>query len=417
MTMKEHLSKRGQSYVRDMPPLVQAHFDTLSDVYHPVNNPQGHINMGTAETHLVNDEVIKLLHTVQNRMVLKAKNIHYDYFQGSLEFRTAIANYWQKLIFPPPSPRQISPDNIVIGAGCSLALEMLATVLGDPDDVALVPTPYYSGFVDDFTDRAKVYLVGVHSGSDLAKAPFETALAEQKKAGKRVRAVLFSSPNNPVGTVYTPEAINNLITFCMENDLDLISDEIYAQTIHDPQAKWHSTLSQVPDNYLHRVHVTSSFAKDFALSGFRTGFAISHNPFVLKAMQALAYYSAVSTHTQALLTDLLSAPELPAVLQTSRDRMRAGYQLIKNGLEQIGVETLPAQGGIFVFANFAPYLPQHEFAAEHVLWRKIYSELKINISPGQLFDAAEPGWFRVCYAHNPVVVEEACRRLSTLRNK
>ena len=62
-------------------------------------NPNGHINMGTAETHLVNDEVIELLNKVQSRMVLTSKNIHYDLFHGGIEFRTAIANYWQNVIF------------------------------------------------------------------------------------------------------------------------------------------------------------------------------------------------------------------------------------------------------------------------------------------------------------------------------
>jgi len=413
--MKEFLSRRGRSNVKDMPPLVHAHFSTENDRYHPEKNPGGHINMGTAETRLVDTEVVDLLHKIQRRMTLVPKNIHYDFFHGSIEFRTAIANYWQNIIFGKNSPRRLTADNIAIGAGCSLALEMLATMLGDPGDVVLIPTPYYSGFVDDFEARAEVKLASVHCGTDLPKAAFEAALAEQKRKGKKVRAVLFSSPNNPVGTVYTPEAVKNVISFCMENNLDIISDEIYAQTVHDPDAKWVSTLSLVPDEYLHRVHVTSSFAKDFALSGFRTGFAISFNPDLLKGMAGLAYFSAVSTHTQALLTELLTAPELPAVLQESRDRMRVAYKLIEKSLNEMGIKTLPAQGGIFIFADFSPYMERQEFAAEHTLWKKIFEGLKLNISPGQIFDAPTPGWFRICYAHDPVTVEEACKRLRLLK--
>ncbi len=413
--MKELPSKRGQSYVKDMPPLVQAHFSTEDDRYHHEKNPKGHINMGTAETHLVNDEVIDLLYKTQGRLKLTSKSIHYDLFHGSIEFRTAIAKHWQDVIFGKGSKRHITADNIGIGAGCSLALEMLATMLGDPGDAVLVPAPYYSGFEDDFTERAKIVLVGVHCGETLTRSAFEAALAEQKKKGVRVRAVLFSSPNNPVGTVYSPEALKGLISFCMDNDLEIISDEIYAQTIHDPKAKWVSTLSLVPDEYLHHVHVTSSFAKDFALSGFRTGFAISFNPYLLKGMQVLAYFSAVSTHTQALLTELLAAPELPAVLQTSRDRMHSAYKLMEKKLNEMGIKTLPAQGGIFLFADFSPYMEKQEFKEEYVLWEKIFKGLKVNISPGQLFDAEKPGWFRICYAYNEETVAEACKRLQTLK--
>jgi len=412
--MIEFLSERGRANVKDMPPLVQAHFSTLNDMYDPIQNPSGHINMGTAETRLVDNEVISLLEKTQARMKLVPKNIHYDLFHGADEFRTAIANYWQNIIFGKDSEVCLKAENIVACTGCTVALEMLATMLCDPGDVVLIPAPFYSGFVDDINARAEVVPVGVQCGIDLSKSAFESALAEQSKMGKRVRAVLFSSPNNPVGTVYSEEAIKNVIEFCMENDLDIISDEIYAQTVHDPSAKWVSTLKLVPKEYMHRVHVTSSFAKDFALSGFRTGFAITFNSDLAKGMQTITYFSAVSTHTQALLTELLKAPELPAVIQTSRERMHVAYKLMEKGLNDIGVKTMPAQAGIFIFGDFSPYLEAQEFVKEHTLWEKIFGTLKVNISPGHLFDAPTPGWFRACYAQDPAVVREACRRLGTL---
>ena len=240
-------------------------------------------------------------------------------------------------------------------------------------------------------------------------------MEEQKKKGKTVKAVLFSSPNNPVGTIYSAEAIKNLISFCMDNNLDLISDEIYAQTIHDSSANWVSTLSLVPDEYRHHVHITSSFAKDFALSGFRCGFVISYNTNMLKGMQGLSYFSAVSTHTQALLTEILNAPETADLIKKNREQLHSGYELMKKSLNDMGIETLPAQGGIFIFANFGKYMNKLEFSEEFVLWQKIFGELKINISPGQLFKAPNPGWFRICYAHDPKIVAEACRRLETLK--
>lgn len=413
--MKEYLSKRGQSLASEVSPLVYEHFRIQDDQYHPEKNPDGHINMGTAETHLINDEMLAVIKVVQARVKLEPRHLHYDYLYGGVSFRTEIARHWQHLIFGAESVRKISADHIVVGAGCSLALEMLATMLGDPGDVVLVPAPYYSGFIDDFSERAKIGLVGVHCGADLPKEAFEKAYAEQTAAGKAVRAVLFSSPNNPTGAVYTKEAIQGLLSFCMEKDIDVISDEIYAETIHDPAANWVSTLQLTPDAYLHRVHVTSSFAKDFALSGFRTGFAISFNPALIQGMRGLAYYSVVSNYTQAFLEELLRAPELPAILRKNREQLRTAYTLIKSCMQDIGVEILPAQGGIFVFANFASYMAKNEFAAEYTLWQRIRDELKINISPGQLFDAAEPGWFRVCFAHDPAVVTEACRRLRTLK--
>jgi 1-aminocyclopropane-1-carboxylate synthase len=413
--MKQFLSERGKALVKDMSPLMHADFSTRDKLYDPETNPDGYINMGTAETHLINREVIELLSKIQNRMELLPKHIHYDFFHGSIEFRDAIANYWQSLIFGKNSDRKLTRENISVGTGCSLALEKLAVMLGDPGDVFLIPTPYYSGFEDDINHRAGIIPKGVHCGTDLPKAAFEAAFGEQTKQGRKVRAVLFSSPNNPVGTVYQPEAIQNLISFCMQHDIDLIADEIYGQTIHDPAAEWVSALRLVPDEYLHRVHVTSSFAKDFALSGLRTGFVISFNSDMMKGMTGLSYFSAVSTHTQAVLTELLKAPETPAIVQRNKEQLRAGYELMKKSLNDMGIETLPAQGGIFIFADFSDFMEKEEFSEEFVLWEKIFGELKVNISPGQLFDAPRPGWFRICYAQNPAIVAEACNRLRRLK--
>ena len=136
--MNENLSIRGKALVKDMSPLMHADFSTRDKLYNPDTNPTGYINMGTAETHLINNEVIDLIHKIQDRMELKPKHIHYEFFHGSIDFRTAIAAYWQNLIFGKDSDRKITLDNIVIGSGCSLALEMLATMLGDPGDVFLI---------------------------------------------------------------------------------------------------------------------------------------------------------------------------------------------------------------------------------------------------------------------------------------
>lgn len=415
--MLEYLSERGRTNVKELPALVQAHFNALGDMYDAVENPQGHINMGTAETRLVDQETIALLKTVSQRMELKPDHLHYNKFHGTDEFRSAIADYWQTIIFKDTPNRKLTPDNIATCAGCTVALEMLATLLGNADDVFLVPAPFYSGFVDDIRDRPGVVPVGVYCSDGLEKEAFEKALLEQTQAGKRVRAVLFSSPNNPVGTVYTKEAIENVIAFCMEHDLDLISDEIYAQTVFDPAATWVSTLSLVPTEYMHRVHVTSSFAKDFALSGFRTGFCISYNPNIIRGMETITYYSCVSSYTQATLTALIKAPELAGFMNLSRKMLGESCALMAEGLAEIGIPTKKAQAGIFLWADFRGYMGKLEFAEEHVLWREIYEKLKINISPGQLFCAAEPGWFRICYAQDAAVVKEACRRLARLEKK
>ena len=413
--MLEYLSDRGRGWVRTLPPLVKAHFDNFNNMYDKEKNPTGLVNMGTAESHLVNDEICALLRKAANDMDLTGYNIHYNRFEGSDEFRTAIANHWQKVIFGEDSDVVLTKDNVATCAGCTVALETLATLLAEPGDVFLIPAPYYSSFVDDIRDRAGVVTVGVPCDENLDRDAFEKAYEKVTSEGKRVRAVLYSSPNNPIGIVYKEAAIKNVIDFVMAHDLDLISDEIYAQTVFDKDAHFVSTMKLVPENYRHRVHVTSSFAKDFLLSGFRTGMCFSFNPCIIQGFASITYYSCVSSHTQSLLTAFLQEPELESVMDLSRQKLKGAYELMVKGLTEMGVPVMKAQAGIFIMADFSAYLEKQEFEAEQVLWEKLYNDLKVNISPGGIFGCDKPGWYRMCYALNEDAVAEACRRLATLK--
>jgi len=413
--MLEYLSERGKKWVRTLPPLVKAHFDNFYNMYDKETNPKGLVNMGTAESHLVNKEVCNLLRKSAEHMDLTGYNIHYNKFEGSDEFRTAIANHWQKIIFGEDRNVVLGKEQVATCAGCTVALETLATLLAEPGDAFLIPAPYYSSFVDDINERAGVLAVGVPCDETLSRDAFEKAYEKLTREGKRVRAVLFSSPNNPIGIVYKEEAVRGLLDFAMDHDLDVISDEIYAQTVFDSEADFVSTMKLVPASYRHRVHVTSSFAKDFVLSGFRTGMCFSFNPSIIQGFASITYYSSVSSHTQSLLTALLGEPELGEIMELSRRRLAKAYHIFSEGLADMRIPTMKSQAGIFVMADFSDYLEKQEFAAEHVLWEKIYNELMINVSPGQLFGCDRPGWFRACYAFDEDTVEEACRRLRTLK--
>lgn len=122
-----------------------------------------------------------------------------------------------------------------------------------------------------------------------------------------------------------------------------------------------------------------------------------------------------SSHTQSLLRALLQSPELEGVMDLSRQRLKTACEIMTKGLADIGVPTMKAQAGIFIMADFSAYMDKQEFAEEHVLWQKIYNDLMINVSPGQLFGCDRPGWFRMCYAFEEDTVKEACRRLATLK--
>lgn len=410
--MKKFLSPRGQANVKDLPFMMHAHFSALNDMFSE-SNPAGYINMGTAENRLIDTMMIDLLNKVHGRLKLTGDNIHYNLFHGAAYFREAIASYWQNVWLGADNPRKLSADNIVATCGCSEALEMLAYGLCSEGDAILIPTPYYSGFEHDIQARAGVIPVGVNCGNEMSVDAFEKALAEQKSKGITVRAVLYSNPNNPTGHVYSEQALKNVIDFCMKHDLDIMSDEIYAQTIFDTNTQYTSTLKLVPEEYKHRVHVTGGFAKDFTLSGFRVGFCHSYNTALVNCMQEISYFSCVSSHTQALLAELLKAPEIPQVIETSKKELFAMHNHVVDMLAKYDIKADKGQAGIFILVDMSPYMEGNSMEAEMKLWRTMYEEYKLNILPGYLFQA-KPGMFRICFAHPMPLINELEKRLAKM---
>ena len=102
-------------------------------------------------------------------------------------------------------------------------------------------------------------------------------------------------------------------------------------------------------------------------------------------------------------------------MEDNKKQLHISYQRIETALNKLDIKTKKAQGGIFIFANFAKYLEEQTFEAENKLWEKMFCDLKLNISPGRIFATNEPGWFRICYALEPSIIEEVIRRLSTLK--
>lgn len=88
----------------------------------------------------------------------------------------------------------LTKDNVATCAGCTVALETLATLLAEPGDVFLIPAPYYSSFVDDINERAGVIAVDVPCDETLDRNAFEAAYERVTAEGRRVRAVLCLLP-------------------------------------------------------------------------------------------------------------------------------------------------------------------------------------------------------------------------------
>lgn len=400
------LSGRGQKNLSGSNPLVAAHFHAEADPWHPKTNPEGYINMGTAENGLLYD---LLKEKFRKLPVIPENMTHYTSLEGDHAFRSAFAEYFSRGLKNP-----VDAGQVVMSTGSSAILDQLSHLLFEAGDGILIPAPYYSGFDHNLTARAGLLPVSAYlssaDGFRLSVEVLKETIARVMEDGIHIRALLITNPHNPLGDVYPPGLIREIISFARKHNYVVIVDEIYRNSIFK-KSDYTSALDLAGD-YTDHVHVVYGFAKDFGLSGFKAGVLISRNKELLKAMPQLTYISCLSTATQHILHEMISDSEWITGFQAQNlKRIARAYGTFTKLLDERGIPYHPAKAGFFIWLDLRAHLYGSNREGEMKLFKKLFDQGMINLSPGAGFHALESGWFRSCFARDDAFLTEAADRL------
>jgi aspartate/methionine/tyrosine aminotransferase len=384
---------------------LQAHFVRAAEPYDPATRPSRYIGLCIAENKLVWD--------LQQPKMLQCRDVPqsvlgYDAMIGALDFRRQLSRFMSRTFLG----RTFPPEQIAVLAGAGSVLETMFYAIADPGDGILVPTPSYAGFWMDLQTRNQLQIVPVHCTSEeqfrLTRRRLDHAL---QGAGRPVKALLFTTPNNPLGTVYSRDEIAEVLAWAAEHQLHVVFDEIYALSVFGDQP-FISCASVLPSLGEH-VHIVWAFSKDFAASGLRCGVLVSENQGLLQAVDGLSYWACCSGDTQYLLAQLISDNDwIDTYIATNQDRLRDAYTCATRALDEQEISYLPAESGFFILCDLRRYLGEVTWQAEARLWRRFLDRANVNLTPGAACHNGEPGFMRLCYASNPPeVVAEGIRRL------
>lgn len=337
----------------------------------------------------------------------------YDSFVGNTRFRGRLAGFMGSRFLGRP----IDPNHVYALAGAGSVLEILFYAIADPGEGVLVPTPSYAGFWSDLETRDEVAIVPVHTSSadgfDLTVDRLDDAL---ENAGRPVRALLFTTPNNPTGRVYTSTEIEAILEWAIPKGIHVVFDEIYALSVFGERAFVSCAELRAPLG--EQVHIVWAFSKDFGASGLRCGVLISENEEIGRAVEGLAYWACVSGDTQHLLGEMISDTAwVDGYVAGMQERLREAYTRTTATLDEHGIGYFPAEGGFFFLCDLRPHLTSPTWEAEHALWRRILDETNVNLTPGSACRNGEPGFLRLCFAAEPTDrVVEGVGRIGRLLN-
>lgn len=389
------LSRRGQRLIESPPAAeyLREHFARSAAPYDPELRPDGYIPLCVAENKLVGD---LLLPEIGKARQVPARALGYDQMIGSRPFREALAGF-----LPRFTGRALRPEHVAVLAGAGSVLELLFHVIADPGDGVLVPTPSYAGFWPDLETRDELCIVPVHTrastGFRLTPELLDAALGS---AGRPVRALLFTSPDNPMGRVYSRAELEAVVSWAEGAKIHLVMDEIYALSVFGP-TPFVSAASLRP-SLGERVHLVWAFSKDFAASGLRAGVLVSENAAVLAAVDGLAYWACCSGHTQLVLGEMIAdAAWVDGYVAAMRHRLGEAYRQVAAALTASGIPFLASDAGFFLLVDLRSYLEARSWEAEAQLWRRLLDGANVNLTPGSACRIGEPGFMRLCFAAVP----------------
>ncbi|RKZ03144.1 pyridoxal phosphate-dependent aminotransferase [Candidatus Fermentibacteria bacterium] len=196
--------------------------------------------------------------------------------QGIPELRRAIATYYSR------SGISIDEDDVIITTGGSEAVYFAFMATCDHGDEVICFEPFYTNY-NGFASMAGVNLVPVTSSVENGFHLPDTEEIESKITEK-TKAILICNPNNPTGTVLSPEELQTLSRIIQKHDLYLLSDEVYRDFVFDGGS--HLSILELP-GIEDRVIVMDSISKRFSSCGARLGNLISRNKTVLDAVLKL----------------------------------------------------------------------------------------------------------------------------------
>jgi aspartate/methionine/tyrosine aminotransferase len=306
---------------------------------------------------------------------------------------------------------EVKPEQVLITNGGKQAVyEAFATLL-DPGDEALLPSPYWTTYPEAIRLAGGVP-VEVFAGED---ADYLVSV-EQLEAARtqRTKVLLFCSPSNPTGSVYSPEQVRAIGQWALETGIWVITDEIYEHLVYD-DAEFASIPVQVPE-MADRCLVLNGVAKTYAMTGWRVGWLIGPMDAVKAATNLQSHLSSnVANVSQRAALAAVSA-DLSAVedMKQAFDRRRRTMVEMLNAIP--GVVCPVPKGAFYAYPSVHGVLGrqvrgrQPQTSAE--LATLILDEVEVAVVPGEAFGPS--GYLRLSYALGDTDLAEGVQRIHKL---
>ena len=345
-------------------------------------------------------------HQIVRDMLAALPTAHgYSESKGIISARRAVVSRYEEI---PDFPR-FDPDDVFLGNGVSELITMVMQALLDQGDEVLIPAPDYPLWT------AMTSLAGgtpVHYVCDEENGWQPDLEDIRSKVTPQTKAIVIINPNNPTGAVYSREVLEGIVQIARENQLLLLSDEIYDRILFD-EAVHTPTATLAPDLL---CLTFNGLSKTYRVAGYRSGWLVitgpkSHARGFLEGITLLASTRLCpNVPAQHAVQAVLGGVQSIDALIVPSGRLHEQRDIAWKGLESIpGVSCVKPEGALYAFPRLDPEV--HEIRDDERLVYDLLVSEKILLVQGTGFNWPNPDHLRVVTLPEARVLSEAVERL------
>lgn len=301
--------------------------------------------------------------------------------------------------------------NIIISTGAKQSLANVFMAILNPGDEVIIPVPYWVSYPElvKLSDGVPVFI------ETKKENDFKVTYDELKSVlSENTKAIVINSPNNPTGTVYSKKDLEVIAKFAEENDLIIISDEIYEKLIYGKEE--HISIASLSEDTFKRTVVINGFSKAYAMTGWRIGYAACYNEELIKVMNNVQSHMTSNTNSIAQFAALEALNGDQETIKNMVKEFSLRRELMIELISEIEDLTfIEPKGAFYVMIDVSKVLKKANIKGSMEFANLLLKEENVVVIPGIAF--GEDNFIRLSYATSKEEIIKGLKRIKKFVNK
>lgn len=319
----------------------------------------------------------------------------YPPYQGMIQLRSKIVEFEKRF-----QNIDYNINEVLITQGASGALFTALGAILNPDDEVIIFDPSYVAYYPIVKTFKAIPVI-------IDTTPEEFQLSYEKitsKLTRNTKAIIINSPNNPTGVIYNKESIDVLTRIMDENDIYIISDDVYNQLIYEGTP----TFLVQNQKYKSQIIYCQSLSKPYAMTGWRIGYVMADEAIIEQALKVQQFMAAgVPPFIQHAAIKAFDVDVEPIVKQYQKN-----YKIATQILDQHNIQYVKPKGAFYLFINISQ--------SNKNSWdftRDLLQHEKVAVVPGIVFSKSSDSFVRLSFCTDYNKVVEGVKRFSKYLTK